>query len=113
MRKRSDPWVEDPCNGYPRHLHEVNVRRSAQEAVTSWQLEPITVDELVYLSYGAGSGDPWVGWMSFKEQLNDTVEGARDRIAVLRSRLSNVSLTRSTYERARSFGVSLRSVDTA
>lgn len=72
--------------GGTAHEYEPNTRRALTSLVDSCHL-PLGVDELVEHAYRLGRGDPWDGYLEMKDKLVQSLDGARDAAAVLRSRL--------------------------
>lgn len=87
-----------PTAGYPYHSNEMNVKQTIvrEDWLRKFDL-PFEVNDIVAACYAAGHGDPWEGFMKarVREQLNDVLDDAGSRRAVLRARLRDIAgLTR-------------------
>jgi hypothetical protein len=77
----------DANGGREPHEHGPNATRALHALVADRSL-PFTVEQLLDLAYTAGAGDPWVGYMyRIKPATEQSFDGARDPLAVLRRRL--------------------------
>jgi hypothetical protein len=83
------PYSPSPSpdrGGWPVHKNEVNARRAISTIIRDNRL-PISVEDVLTHAYRVGGGNPWDGYKILRPGLEASLNGARDRAGVLRSRL--------------------------
>ncbi len=69
------------------HPHHPNAERALLTLRRQRNL-PLEIPELIADAYRLGGGDPWTGYLEIKTRTEQGLDGARDPLKVLRSRLA-------------------------